>query len=348
MASKAFWNYAELRPHMGAFPVPEEFSTWYELPNNLEEELRNYLPNGKELEALEWSKFERVLSSALFAAHMTVQYSNPAYHNLRHFVEIVEAGKELLDGYEELTSNRVPRLFSWLSSKSEHATKLISRLYAKRAPKKIDDAIKQAFLFALAFHDCGHSGCTFRSMSTEPEKLFRSEEGMDVSTEYVSMIEADAQAKLLGFNPAARLFISYIIASSTYGVGTEEGKRIGISHIAPKDLFGRFVMLADVCPKSTMSAAAFDGSAVNVAETPATGKSKNFEALVNGQSGFYGYIESNMDKVDEQAGVPLTQYLGWRRALSNSKSRVTSIGTSTMEGAVNGAIFESVYRSFAE
>jgi len=339
MTAKALWNYAAIRPHMGAFPVPEEFSTWYRLPGTLEQDLLNYYPNGKELHSFSWEYFSSVLTRALFEAHKTVQYSNPAYHNLRHFVEIVEAGKELLSGYEELKSKS--KRFS------KFLPKWISGLFSNGA-SKINDAIKQAFLFALAFHDCGHSGCTFRSMSSEPKKLFRAEEGIDVTTEYVSMIEADEQAKQFGFNPAARLFISYMIACSTYGVGTDEGKRLNISHIAPKDLFGRFTMLADVCPKSTMSAAAFDGSSVNIAETPATGKAENFEALVTGQMGFYGYIESNMDKVDEQAGVPLTEYLGWRRALAKSRSRLTSIDTSTMEGAVNGAVFGAVCDSYVK
>lgn len=317
MNRTAFWKDAELRPHMGGFSllIPEVFATWYKLVPQLKKDLLAYMPDGSELEALDWTEFYRVLSAAFIEAHKSVQYSNPAYHNLRHFVEIVEAGKELIDAYEELTGN------------------------------VISDAVKQAFLFALAFHDCGHSGCTFRSQYKGPKKLFRAEEGINVSTEYVSMIEADEQAKRFGFNPAARLFISYVIASSTFGGSSPEGKRIGIDHIEPTDLFGCFTQLADVRPKTTMAATAFDDISVVVGEGPVEKRPDSVEEMLPTRGGFFDYVESRMDKVDAVAGVELTQYLGWRRDLSKTRKRIESIGTPSMEGAVNAAIFRAVFHS---
>lgn len=319
MTKPAFWNYAEL--FVSSFPVPEVFSTWYKLPGKLKQELQEYASTSEEifeLDAFEWTEFNHILREALIEAHKTVQYSNPAYHNLRHFVEIVEAGKDLIAGYEEMTGH------------------------------KIDDAIKQAYLFALAFHDCGHSGCTFRSQAEEPEKLFRAKEGVNVSTEFVSMIEADEQAKRFGFNPNARVFIAYVIASSTFGGSTPEGRRISIDHIQPTDLFGCFTQLADVRPKTTMAASSFDDISVVVGEGPVAGRPVSVETMLPTRGGFLNYIESRMDKVDEAAGVELTHYLGWRRDLAKFRARIDSIGNPSMEGAVNGAIFGAVFASIAE
>jgi hypothetical protein len=316
-----YWNYDQLYIRKGldhTYPVPKEFSTWYELPIGLEEDLRNYQPDGTELSALGWEEFSHILSKALSVAHKSVLPSKPAYHNLRHFVEIVESGQELLHGYEKLTEKHVP------------------------------DAIKQSFLFALALHDCGHSGCTFRSMAPNPKKLFRPELGVDVSTEYVSFVEADKQAKQVGFNPPARLFICYVIGSSTFGGATPEGKRIGIDHIQPNELFGCMTQAADVCPKSTLSAAVFDDCSVILGENPTDPKPKTPEEMLSTRTGFFNYVESRMNKVDQLAGVALTTYLGWRQNLERIRSSLFDDDIPTIKWAVTNGIFRAVFHSFKE
>jgi hypothetical protein len=280
------WNPDVIRPKLGALGryIPlETFATWYPMVSTLAADLETYEPDRNELHASTKEENVNIQRRAFVEAYKTVKNLGNAYHNEEPFSHFFEAQIELIDTYQKMTGNKFP------------------------------DAVMQAFFFAGLMHDSGHCGATFRSQASQKEKLFLPELGENVSSEYVSMVSADKLAKELGFSVPARLFISFLIAATTYGGNTEEGKRLKIDHIKVTGFFGTAMRLCDVAPPHSITEAARRDNGVNIAEIPASGKPETLKKQIEARIGFLGYIQLLMQTMDDMVDCELTEELGWQQ-----------------------------------
>ncbi|WP_028776425.1 hypothetical protein [Shimazuella kribbensis] len=265
------------------------------------------------------------LKIALIRAHKSAK--DHAYHNVEHFAQVFESVRIFIKAYEAVTG------------------------------KKLDPEIVLAILFAAIVHDFGHCGATFRSKAREKEKLFLPEMGVDVSSEYVSMVAADKLAKELGFSVPARVFISFLIAATTYGVDTDEGKRIKINHIEVTDLFGVAMRLCDVAPPASMTESARRDNDINISEIPSSTKPETLEEQLENRIKFFGYIVSLMDLLDEiviremresgqhEFNRKLTEATPWRNRVDTELKMLTS--TDPTDGLLIHVLF-GAFREIAE
>jgi hypothetical protein len=240
----------------------DDFNRWYPTVPELADDLnRPEFYNNRVL------NHKEALKTALIRAYESAK--DNAYHGVEHFACVFENGVIFIKAYEAITG------------------------------KKLDPEIVLAFLFACIVHDFGHCGATFRAQAPKEKKLFLSDMGVDISSEYVSMVAADKLAKELGFSVPARVFISFLIAATTYGGHTEEGRRIKIDHIKVTDLFGIAIRLCDVAPTSSMTESARRDNDINISEIPSSKKPETLEKQLENRIKFFGYIESLMDSLDE-------------------------------------------------
>jgi hypothetical protein len=163
---------------------------------------------------------------------------------------------------------------------------------------------------------------------------------------FVALIAADKLAKEIGFTPAQRLFISYLIAATTYGGHTEEGKRLRIPQIEVDDFFGIAIRLCDVAPAYSTTESARRDNGVNIAEIPATGiKPASLEKQLASKHNFLDYIEQLMDKMDRVAGCELTEALHWRQRVQRERDDLA--GRDPLRKVMMETIFGS-FRAIAE
>lgn len=187
------------KKYLGNHPNP------YDLPPALAAALEGYDLEHAELTAFEPARFAVILGDVLARATASVAaFGPPAYHNGRHFAEVVVNARKLL-GVET-----------------------------------VPDAVRQTLLFAAAGHDFAHPGATFRKDA--PHGMPRPEFGDAIATEAVSALLVDALAEEYGFSPAARLFIARSIGATTFGdpnIGPRSPLEalLTCADVAPNDTF---------------------------------------------------------------------------------------------------------------
>lgn len=187
------------KEYLGDHPNP------YDLPPALATALEGYDLEHAEPTAFEPARFAVILGDVLARATASVvAFGPPAYHNGRHFVEVVANARQLIEA------------------------------------QTVPDAIRQALLFAAAGHDFAHPGATFRKDAQRGVPLPDLGEG--IATEAVSALLVNALAEEYGFNPAARLFIARSIGATTFG-NPDIGPRSPLeailvcADVAPNDTF---------------------------------------------------------------------------------------------------------------
>jgi hypothetical protein len=106
----------------------------YRLPPGLKKELEGFSGTSTSgMETYSPQQFDEILSKALKLAEESVSAYPVHYHTIEHFREVLAHGTAIITAYTHLSH------------------------------KKLPPVVEQAFYLALALHDIGHPGATFRS-----------------------------------------------------------------------------------------------------------------------------------------------------------------------------------------
>ena len=156
-----------------------------------------------------------------------------------------------------------------------------------------------------------------------------------MTVEQYSATLADEHAHDAGFTVHQRLLGQYWIWSSTLGAASEQGHRMGLSRIRPSGVFGLIMRVSDVVPADEFTVGVNRDIDVIFGETPATPRPTDLPAFLRGRRGFLGYVEGEMDQLDQAAGFRLTERLGWRERLAGDRAKLdwfttTAIGWATL------------------
>lgn len=269
---------------------------WFPLPSQLIHDLERYTPDGKELDSIDWSLFEKRLRQLLYTAEATsTSLELVPYHNITHFREVLVDGQAIIDAYEELSDHSIPTL------------------------------VQQAFAFALMTHDLHHPGATFFHDAIGMAVNVGKKEDVtleNVTVEWVSAKIADRLASAAGFNPLARLFIVNIIWASTYGANSPRGKELGLERIQPSTLYELAIVVADVAPTDSFLRWIEKGVNVLYKEIPAMPPPSTWTEFLQNRISFVDlYIIPKMMRLDglAETETSLTMYLGWQ---SNAREYV--------------------------
>lgn len=261
---------------------------WYRLPDGMAAECRAYRPDGHELDALSARQYEQLHRKAVAFAKASVAPFRPAYHNDdMHFAETEAHGLAAADAYAGGDKRKMPPL------------------------------VRQGLALALRTHDAHHCASTFRIEATRG--MYRPELGAKVSSEWVTALSVNQFMQQSGLNLPARLFQTYIIWSSTYGGGTQTGRRLGIPNPQPRTVWGAIMRAADACPPPAFGHWLRRTIAVNYGETPAQPAPRTLSGFVEHGRGFMDYVTQCFDRLDTLAGSALTQRLGWRDRIANNR-----------------------------
>jgi hypothetical protein len=267
----------------------------YRLPPGLKKELEGFSGTStSEMETYSPQQFDEILSKALKLAEESVSAYPVHYHTIEHFREVLAHGTAIITAYTHLSH------------------------------KKLPPVVEQAFYLALALHDIGHPGATFRSDA--PRGIQLPHFGTEVSTEWVSSVLADAFAKENGFNPFARLFITQIIWASTYGGTTPRGKLLKLDRIKPSTFFEHTMVVADIAPADSFVREMQKGVNVTFGEKPASSPPTTWSGWLKNRIGFLsGYILPNLSALDAVCDISLSTILGWRSAADHHLAKLTAI-----------------------
>jgi len=272
-----------------------DLATWYPWPPGLGADLEAFQPDGTELTPFSPQRFARMHDEAERYAAASVARWRLAYHGPRHFRQVENDGMNAVTVLEGLRGERFPLL------------------------------VKQTLGIALRLHDCHHTGSTFRV--TYPERVWRPELGLQVSSEWVSSVAVDELAKGWGWRPPARAFAAMVIWCSTFGGATPLGQKLGIPVVAPRGLWGRLMRAADICPPPDLPSCIDSGLTANFSEVPAMPPPRTWGEMVADLIDFQGYRRHTLALLDEAAGVSLTTALGWQRRLDQVNDRLTRLAT---------------------
>ncbi len=266
----------------------DEMLGWYSLPPTLARDLRGFVPNGGGLQPISKANYEFDISEVLRAASGLIT-PEPAHHNADHFNLVHDCGLQLFDVFSVF--NTVPTV------------------------------VGQALGVALLLHDIGHAGYTFRA-DTPLDKLVRPDLGINTSVEWVSSLIADEILLCLKWSPLARLFVTYVIWSSTYGGHTLRGQQLGIPLVEPSTFWGCLMRAADICPRAAgdhqgvFSAFARQSVIIHYLETMATAPPANWDEFIDSMLNFTGYVAHCFSRVNVTSGiVNLADMVGWRERL---------------------------------
>lgn len=279
---------------------PKMFS-WYKLPVELSQDLKQFVPDGTELEALSSQQWRKVHQAAVRYANDSVSAACNPYHNGYHFQVVEERGMAVVQAYERLRRVKVP------------------------------EAVKQALTLALRLHDCHHCGATLRADARKP--LYRPDLGRRVSQEWVSAQAADKLARQHGLSVPARLFIVMIIWSSTYGGHTSRGRKHNVPDVQPVSFWGKLMRAADVCLDSDSFTNITQSVAIGYGEVPIIPASTTWEGFITGELAFLDYVTRCFSQLDAAAGAGITAALGWQTAVARMRSRVRALSDTTSADA---------------
>lgn len=273
-----------------------EMLSWYRLPTSMAEESRLYTPDGREMNALSGGAYDTLYRRTVAFARQSVAPFSPAYHNDdMHFATTEKEGLEAADAYAAGNKRKMPTL------------------------------VRQVFGFALRTHDAHHCASTFRVEA--PRGIYRPELGTNVTTEWVTAMSVNEFMRQNGLPFPARLFQTGVIWSSTYGGSAPTGKRLRIPNPNPTTVWGAIMRAADVCPPGRFGDWLRQTIAVNYGEVPAQPAPLTLGGFVTHSEGFAGYIDHCFTRLDQVAGMPLTNSLGWRNRLTNLRRGVAALKT---------------------
>lgn len=189
-----------------------------------------------------------------------------------------------------------------------HVQRVIERVNLLAQAAALDPREAQLLELGAAFHDLGHSGCTYRQLVPGAPRS-------DLSNEEYAAIRADEQ--LAGcLCPAQRLTVQGLILATSFGQADPEGIPAEIREVAyrpyrPVTLGERMLAFADVS-NALGSFATFDSESAAMAEEQGV---RSLPATIDGyfrrQLSFLEYVQSRLEAIS--AALPaaaVAQYQG--------------------------------------
>jgi hypothetical protein len=111
----------------------------------------------------------------------------------------------------------------------------------------------------------------------------------------------------------------YLVYSTTYGAASPLGRKLKLDRIKPAGLFGRLARAADVTVAGDSTLQIGTDAAVLYGEVPAEEPSRSWADWAAARGAFLGYVGECYRLLDQSAGIPLSEYLGWAESLKRSR-----------------------------